>query len=251
MEDRNDENLVASEKLIESFDIIFTKCDLEEFELLSKDDNVVRGKIRSSVSQRLYDHIYSDNFDEVIYALEKIKNKILSNSERVYSCKGIVLKILEICLQKYKIDLLQPIFEILFLIMGLTKSQKGYFKAVETALFARIIAYIWAQNPYFEHLRKLTDEKDAFISNDNKNLFMDELKKLDKRIIHQLFGKETQANVNNGASIINGFNDSGKNSLPLSGIHRKSDVNMYEKKDESHHLNLLVAEIVDNSEGTA
>jgi len=63
------------------------------------------------------------------------------------------------------------------MVIALTMSNKEYLRTMETVLFARIIALIWTQNPGFTDIMDMIERTDDLISDANKNIFFDELKK--------------------------------------------------------------------------
>lgn len=103
--------------------------------------------------------------------------------EKTVHCKSPTLKIAEIVLKHHQIEYLDSTLKVILLAFSLTLMRKEFFTPVETVLFARVVALIWVQNPKCAPLKQSTDNYDKCVSNDNKNLFFDELKKLDKRVI--------------------------------------------------------------------
>jgi hypothetical protein len=172
----------------DAVEIIFTKCEIDEKELLSSDFGSVQTQIRSSLSERYFDYIFSGSGDLILYALGKISQWYQENAtqlmkEKTVNCKSPTLKIAEIILKHHQIEYLDSTLKVILLAFSLTLMRKEYFTPVETVLFARVVALIWVQNPMSAPLKQSTDNYDKCVSNDNKNLFFDELKKLDKRVI--------------------------------------------------------------------
>ena len=52
-------------------------------ELLENNWNVVKNKIKSLVTARLYEHLFSENRDMVTYAIDKIISRIMQDPARI------------------------------------------------------------------------------------------------------------------------------------------------------------------------